>query len=404
MSRLPGRRETPWAAIGEDWFNTLGEMKGAAMKLGQLASQYADLLPPELAAPLARLQREAVPRAFAEIDAVLRQQWSAQAWAQIDWLDPTAMAAASIGQVHRARLVDGREVVVKVRYPGVAEAVDEDVDALGRLLRMGRLLQIDRAALDGLLAEVRVRFREETDYAQELRHLENLRTRAAHPAVRYPEPVPELCGEAVLVTRYCPADSLAEAVRYPQPVRDRLGTVLLEWSLSQVFQAGVIHADPHPGNFGFAMDGTITVYDFGCVKPLASRLPPQLLKGLSAALDGDVAALHAVLFVLDALPVDAHDPQLRQQLGATLAPAYRAMLEVTVARLMAEPQFDFADTELIDEARRVVRQHLRLWRLFRPVPPLAFAARAVSGHYWMLRALGARVPVAGLLRHWSDTP
>jgi len=119
--RLLGRRlgRTPaaatWAQIGEDWFQTLGQMKGAAMKLGQLVSQYADVLPPELVAPLARLQRASQPRPFAEIEQVLREEWSAAHWAAVDAIEPSAMAAASIGQVHAARLADGREVVIKVR-------------------------------------------------------------------------------------------------------------------------------------------------------------------------------------------------------------------------------------------------------------------------------------------------
>lgn len=401
--RLLGRRlgRTPaaatWAQIGEDWFQTLGQMKGAAMKLGQLVSQYADVLPPELVAPLARLQRASQPRPFAEIEQVLGEEWSAAHWAAVDAIEPSAMAAASIGQVHAARLADGREVVIKVRYPGVAEAVDEDVDTLGRLLRMARLLPIDGIALDGLLAEIRARLREETDYGCELRNLCDMRRAAAHPGVRYPEPVELLCTPAVLVTTACPADDLAGAAAYPQAVRDRIGEILLRWFLQQVMVAGVVHADPHPGNFGFSPDGTLTVYDFGCVKHLPRHLQPLLRDGMRAGREHDWSGLHQMLYRIGALEAAAADPVRRAQLREQLRPYYQAMTGAVIDPLRAQSMFDFSEPALIEDARAVLRADLSTLRHFRPVPELAFVGRAASGLYWMLRALKARVPVAACL-------
>lgn len=393
-SRLGGsNRAQTWTRIGEDWFETLGQMKGAAMKLGQLASQYADVLPPELAGPLARLQRDAAARPFGEMEAVLNAEWSPAQRAQVTEITPQAMAAASIGQVHAARLTDGRAVVIKLRYPGVAEAVDEDVDTLGRVLRMARVLPIDGMALDGLLAEVRARLREETDYRCELDNLLTMRRAVVHPRVRYPEPVAALCTSAVLVTTACPGDDLATASQYPQAIRDQLGDTLLSWLLQQVMVAGVVHADPHPGNFGFAADGTLTVYDFGCVKRLPNTLKPVMASILQAARQHDWPALHAGLYRLGALSQAASDPEQRAALLPRLQPLYEQSTAAVLDRMLATSMFDFADAGLIEDARAALRQDLAALRHFRPVPELAFAGRAASGLYWLLRGLKARVGV-----------
>lgn len=394
-----GRGASPWVDIGAQWFDTLSDMKGAAMKLGQLASQYGDLLPPGLAEPLARLQREAVPRPWPEMEAVLAAEWNQGQRALWQEIDPVPLAAASIGQVHRARRAsDGSEWVIKIRYPGVAEAVDEDVDTLGRLLRMGRLLKIDGPALDALLAEVRGRLREETDYRQELDNLQRLRTVAAHPRVCYPEADAALCTAAVLVTRYAPAGSLAEARAYPQAVRDALGTTLLDWALLQALDGGSMHADPHPGNFGFHPDGRLTVYDYGCVKHLSAGWRERLQSALGAARQADYPALHEALHAMGALRREFDAVAVRRQALTELTPLYAALRDAVLVPLLAASAYDFQDGRVIEDTRALVRQEMRrLLSDFRPIPELAFIGRAFSGHYWILRGLGARVPVAALL-------
>lgn len=393
-----GDADAHWAAVGEDWFRTLGEMKGAAMKLGQLASQYADVLPPGLAAPLARLQKDAVARPFSAMEPVLTAQWSSAQRAEVRRIDPEAVAAASIGQVHRASLIDGREVAIKIRYPGVADSVDEDIVTLGRLLRMGKLLAIDGPALDALLDEVRARFREETDYRRELDHLQRLRREVAMAGVVYPAPVESLCSEAVLVTEWTPAPDILTACDYPQTVRDRLGERLLAWSLRQMLVAGVIHADPHAGNFGFHADGRLTVYDFGCVRQISPEHQLQMRSIAQALRQHDWPALHEAAYQLGGLKTGADQVTVRAQLYRQLLPQYRALVAVSTDRLFSERPFDFADASIIDDSRRVARAELRMWlRDTRPVPPLAFVGRALSGHYWLLRQLKARVDVPAAL-------
>lgn len=177
-----------WARVGEDWFETLGELKGAAMKLGQIASQYSDLLPPEIAAQLARLQESAQPHPWDEMRGLLDWHWTDEQRALVESVEPEPLASASIGQVHRGRLADGREVAIKIQYEGVAAAVDADVRNLGRMLKLAGVLPIDGDSLDALLVEVRERMREEVDYALERRHIEQFRALPDIEGIVYPTP------------------------------------------------------------------------------------------------------------------------------------------------------------------------------------------------------------------------
>ncbi len=394
LKRLPGgdaaqKKVDYWTEVGRDWAQTLGEMRGAAMKLGQLASQYADVLPPQLAEQLKKLQNAAEPIPFAKVEAALSERWSAEQHAQVAHIEPEALAAASIGQVHRARLVDGRRVVVKVRYPGVEQAVDADLTQLRRLIGMSKLLPVDDSAMDKLMAEVRARFRDETDYATELVHLRLLREDAQLPGIVYPEPIESLCGPGVLVLTEEPGVSLEVARTWPQARRDAIATTLCRWLAHQLFVAHAVHADPHPGNFAFREPGEIVVYDFGCVK----RVPPPIVVDVRVLIDAfadrDWPRAHAALGRLGGL---ADNASLKQ-----IEPLYR-----DIERLMTQPLahpagFDFSDPEFITALRTNAREHLGLTFRFKPVTDMVFVLRAVSGLYWMMRALGARVDLNAVM-------
>ncbi|HEX4872805.1 MAG TPA: AarF/ABC1/UbiB kinase family protein [Nevskiaceae bacterium] len=384
------RRLAYWQAVGEDWTETLGDLRGAAMKLGQLASQYSDLLPPPLAEQLQKLQRAAEPLPWATVSPWLDAAWGPAGWAEVETVEPEALAAASIGQVHPARLVDGREVVVKIRYPGVEAAVASDLSHLRRLIGLSKLLPLDGEALDRLMEEVRQRLTEETDYRAERRHLQALRDGAASPGVRYPQAVESLCSDGVLVLERLDGEALGTARHWPQAERDALGLILARWLLVQLFEAGLIHADPHAGNFAFRRSGPeLIVYDYGCVK----RIPPAVMAGvralLAAAAAEDWPRLHAELEALGGLSERAE--------LARLQPLYAEWRTLALARLTAAETFDFADPAFIEDLRAAARRQIGLSLSFKPVTDLVFVLRALSGHYWLLRALGARVPVRGLL-------
>lgn len=378
-----------WNDIGADWVQTLGELRGAAMKLGQLASQYSDVLPPALAQQLRLLQRSARPLPFAEI-APLLTQWSKKQRAQIAHIEPDAIAAASIGQVHRAVLGNGAKVVVKLRYPGVREAVDADLSQLRRLITAAKLLPIDDAAMDRLMAEVRERFREETDYTAELRHLKQLRRSAALPGIVYPKPLAALCTDGILVMSEERGETLETAQQWSQPLRNQIGLNLCRWIVHSMFVARAVHADPHPGNFAFRSDGSVVVYDMGCVKEVPTEVVAKVRNLLIAAIHGDWMALHQALIALDGIAVTVP--------LAEVEALYVDFSTLIMSRLLATPSFDFGDARFVEDIRKAGRKHLLLSFKFKPVSDLIFVMRALSGLSVMLRVLHAEVPVAAVLR------
>lgn len=382
---LPGvSKENQWRKIGEDWFATLGELKGAAMKLGQIASQYRDILPPALAEQLARLQRQAEPLPFNKMRPLLDAQWSKAQWQQVKHIEPTALASASIGQVHRARLADGRDVVIKIRYPGVAEAMDADLENLGRLIRMAGKLPVDREGLKALMQEIRARFVEETDYANERRNLEDF-LRDPMQGFRFPEPVPALCTDGVLVLTEIRADDIEAARQYPQAVRDRIGTRITDWVVQQLFVTGRLHADPHPGNFGFTREGDIVVYDFGCVKRLDADTQAGMRALLSASVDKDWPALHAGLQRLGVvqMPYDRHP--------LVFGRIYAEHCEAVLDPILKRERFDFSDGSILEQGRVAAQHAIPHWPKFRVAAELAFVTRTLSGLYWLQRSLRTRV-------------
>ncbi len=380
--------EAHWARVGGDWYETLGELKGAAMKLGQLASQYHDVLPPELSKQLARLQADAEPLPWDSISELLDDQWSLSQRKLVARIEPKPLASASIGQVHVATLRDGRKVAVKVRYPGVAAAMDADINNLGRMLRMAGILPFDGASLRALLEEVRERMAEEMDYQREREYLQIFAELPNRDGIIVPNVVNELCGLSVVVTEFVSGSNIEVAQSWPQSVRDRIGERYVDWMVEQIFDHGIVHADPHPGNYSFREDGSIVVFDFGCVK--RTRVTDQRLIAaqVRAVVERDIAALHQALGEMGSLAQPSRPP------SAGLARAYKESTEFLHERMIIEPPFDFADPSFITDARAIARRALPVWGQFKPVPDLAFVARALSGGYWLLRRLEAQVDLS----------
>lgn len=385
MRSMPGYDHAKsWQKTGQDWYDTLGGLKGAAMKLGQIASLYQDLLPDQLTEQLARLQRHAEPWDFADLEAVLTAYWTDEQRDMVETIDETAMAAASIGQVHAARLVDGREVVIKIRYPGVADSIDADVANLGRLLRWSRVIPIGGRDLDAVLTELRERFVEETDYRRELSNLNVLRELELRD-FELPEPIDELCTEAVLVTTRLDSGPLDDA-------DPRLGTALVEAVNRQVFEAGALHADPHPGNFGITERSTMALYDFGCLKYLDQATRVAMRDILASAMIEDWAGVHDGMERIGAVPEGS---------WARHSEVYRAIYarhaESTLAPLRRRRPYVFEHDELIDSIRSEIGRSMAYWHYFKAAPDMIFVMRTLSGLYWILRRIHAEVDLYGEL-------
>jgi predicted unusual protein kinase regulating ubiquinone biosynthesis (AarF/ABC1/UbiB family) len=260
-------------------FRVLGELKGGAMKFGQALSIFEAALPPELAEPyratLTRLQESAPPLPVSSVHRVLAGDLGPEWRSQFISFDDAPAAAASIGQVHRAVWKDGRAVAVKVQYPGAGRALISDFT---QLARVGRLFGVLMPGLDvkPLLDELRDRVAEELDYRLEAQAQQAFaEAYAGDPDIYVP---PVVAGtDHVLVTEWMDGTPLSKIISGgTQEQRDRAGILFTRFLFSGPARAGLLHADPHPGNFRLLDDGRLGVLDFGAVDRLPDGLPPFL--------------------------------------------------------------------------------------------------------------------------------
>ncbi|WP_406013335.1 AarF/ABC1/UbiB kinase family protein [Streptomyces sp. NBC_00984] len=301
-------------------FKVLGELKGGAMKLGQALSVFESALPEEVAGPyraaLTKLQEAAPPMPSGTVHAVLEERLG-EDWRQLFLeFEDRPSAAASIGQVHRAVWHDGRDVAVKVQYPGAGEALLSDLAQLSRFARLFGPL-IPGMDIKPLITELRDRVSEELDYEQEARsqrdHAEEF---AGDPDVVIPGVVHQ--SDQVLVTEWMDGVPLADVITEGTPdQRDRAGQLLARFLFSGPARTGLLHADPHPGNFRLLPpdeeagdDGQwrLGVLDFGTVDRLPGGLPQTIGDSLRLTLAGEADAVYELLreegFVKDSIDLD----------------------------------------------------------------------------------------------------
>lgn len=380
------------AAAGAHLAQTLGELKGAVMKLGQIASQAASILPAEIAEPLKRLQKDAPPMPFN----VIRKQIDrdlGKAAKLFKRIEHKPYAAASIGQVHRAHLHDGREVVIKVQYPGVAESCDTDLGQLKLALRMARIVKVDKAVLDDLFEEIRERLHEELDYVQEARNIGLFREFfAGDPHLVIPATVPELCSRHVLTMVLERGDHLQEAGEsYSEQTRNAIAMRLFDFMCRSVFQLQAVHADPNPGNFACRPDGSLVIYDFGCIK----RLEPGSVKAYLATVRSALAQ--------DWKGVDRGLMQLGVRVpGSAALPDdfYESWRRIVLRPFLKDEPYDFATSTMHKAAMAKGPEVFKLLDQFQPPVKTAYLDRMVGGHYWTLMHLKARVALLQPLKNY----
>lgn len=316
--RLTG---TPAAVVNEEiqrrtaeqLFTVLGSLKGGAMKVGQALSVLEAAMPEDFVEPyremLVRLQDAAPPMATAQVHQILVRDLGPRWRDELD-IEDTPVAAASIGQVHRGVAADGRVIAVKVQYPGADKALRSDLQQIARLARVATtwMPAVDiKPVTDELLAAAD----EELDYGLEAA---NQRAFAEafrdDPNVAVPDVV--LQTRHVIVGEWLEGASLSQVIRDgDQDVRNRVGQLYLEFLLDGPGRAGLLHADPHPGNFRLTPDGRLGVLDFGAVARLPEGIPPVVGTLVRHALAGDAQAVLAGLrsegFVLPGITVDADE-------------------------------------------------------------------------------------------------
>jgi predicted unusual protein kinase regulating ubiquinone biosynthesis (AarF/ABC1/UbiB family) len=255
----------------EDVARELGQMKGALMKLGQMVSYLDEGLPEPVRIALAQLQQDAPPMSVELAAATIETELGATPDRLFAEFDPDPIAAASIGQVHRAVTRDGRAVAVKVQYPGVAEAVTADLGNVGLLFGgIGRAYPGFESG--PLIEELRTRLREELDYRLEARRQQRFADYYfAHPFIHVPAVLPGLSTGRVLTTELAVGARFAEAARWSQDQRDLAGEAIFRFVFRSFYRLRLFNGDPHPGNYLFRPDGRVSFLDFGLVKEFSDQ-------------------------------------------------------------------------------------------------------------------------------------
>ena len=270
----------------------LGEMKGAAMKLGQLLS-FIDLdLPPEVRTvyhdALAKLRDDAPPVDVDAIERVVHDDVGASVHEAFASWDRQPLAAASIGQVHAATLHDGREVVVKVQYPGVAEAVRSDLSNAEMFAPLARVFSPNQE-IGPLLDELRERIDDELDYEREAQYQRAFADRyAGHPFIVVPDVVGELCRNRVLVSERIHGHRFdTVAASDDDPLRQRVGEIIFRYAFGSIARFRLFNGDPHPGNYLVTDDGRVAFLDYGSVKMFTRERYAQMRRVDGAVARGD---------------------------------------------------------------------------------------------------------------------
>jgi predicted unusual protein kinase regulating ubiquinone biosynthesis (AarF/ABC1/UbiB family) len=384
-------RERAHASAGETIASTLGQLKGAVMKVGQMAAVGADILPREVLDALRKLQRDAPPVDYATIAKQVEIELGEPPERAFSEFQIKPHASASIGQVHRARLHDGREVAVKIQYPEVDSAVDGDLAQLRLALRASGLIKVEKRSMDEIFDEIRARLVEELDYRFEAEQYAAFAPIVhQHAGLILPEVIAERSTQRVLTTTYEPSDPIDRLgeLGYTQSQRDRIGTRLFSWVFAQVFRHAFLHADPHPGNLGARRDGSLVLYDFGCVK----RLDPQWLsvyrRLFLAGFAQDYQAAEEALLGIGVRHPDRAPPPLEY---------YKLWRDLFIEPFLRDKIVDFATIRLHERVMEMAPLALKNLEPFQPARELIFLDRMLVGHYGNLRMIGAKIPALELV-------
>lgn len=368
----------------------LSHLRGAAMKLGQMISMDAgDLLPPELATILATLRNQAYRMPPQQLDRVLKAEWGSDWRRRFARFDASPIAAASIGQVHRATLPDGRVLAIKVQYPGVRESIAADVDNVATLLRVSNLLP---PALDlkPLLTEAKRQLAEEADYLREGTQMRAYGNRLAGDA-RYVVPgiQQDLTTTGVLAMDFVegqPVEALADA---SQSVRDAAMTALIDLVLRELFEFGVMQTDPNFANYRWQPHtGALVLLDFGATRAVPPRTTAAYRALIEAGLSHDRNRIRDIAVDAGFLGSDA--------VARHRAAVDRIIAAVDDAMARAGP-FDFADRAFVPVVRQEARALLEdrgTWHV--PDVETLFVQRKVSGTALLAARMKARVDITGL--------
>jgi predicted unusual protein kinase regulating ubiquinone biosynthesis (AarF/ABC1/UbiB family) len=370
----------------------LSAMRGAAMKLGQLLSlEGDDLLPSEFAEALAVLRADGDAMPDAQRERLLAEEWGAGWRERFAEFDPEPIAAASIGQVHRAVARDGRVLALKIQYPGVASSIESDVDNLVTALRWSRLLPAD-VDLSGLAAEARRQLVREADYEQEAASLERYGALLAdEPGVAVPRVHRDLTTQRVLAMDFLPGVPLEDLCgpEHAQERRDVMAALLYRLLLREIFELRFVQSDPNFANFLWLPgERRLGLVDLGAAHPVAPHVAAHYARLLAGAMAGSREALRGFAFALGYVRAD--EPQDRIE-GVVDA------LAIGCEPFAARGPYDFARSDLTERLRSAALE-LAFVRGHRRPPPVEtlFLQRKFAGTFLVCARLRARVDLRAL--------
>lgn len=376
---------------------TFGELKGAVMKVGQMMSLQAGIFPEEFTSILSTLQQDSPPVDFAVMRKQIEEELGGSLETIFSEFDEKAYASASIGQIHRAKLHDGTDIVVKVQYPNVHKMVESDLKNLRMFFRKFMLMRLNMDGLE-LWEEVRERISEELDYEQEFRHiLEFKELFADDDFVVIPDPIPEYSTKRVLTMVFERGLRWNELLSsdLTEDLKNQLSVLLFKTFLKQLFQLKTLHADPNLSNFAFREDGKLILYDFGCVKHFTAEFVENYRLMVKAGLDED---FNQVMYYFKKLgfdwtPENAIDESMIEHVAKILLRPYLHgdTFNFGEATLHVE-LFDFAKDHFKDEVKFVIP------------PDIIFLDRVIGGMYGNMMKLRATADWRDILSEAISTP
>ncbi len=373
----------------------LSRLRGAAMKLGQMVSlDSGDVLPPELTQILARLRDSANIMPPAQLEKVLATAWGAGWRRQFRRFDARPVAAASIGQVHRAELPDGRVLAIKVQYPGVARSIDSDVDNVATLLKMSGLLPAS-LAIAPLLAEAKQQLHEEADYLREAAQMTRYADLLADdPVFLVPRPMMELTGAHVLAMDFIAASPIEALDTETDAVRNQAMQALLGLVLRELFEFGFMQTDPNFANFRWqAETGRIVALDFGAARAVSPHVQDSYRALLRSGFHGDHAGVQQALIDVGFISAAQF---------ANNGPALDRIIAVILAQMDRADDFDFAARSFVEQIRAEIPA-IGADRANWHVPPAEalFVQRKVSGTVLLAVKMKSRLPLKAMVAPYA---
>ncbi|WP_171237870.1 AarF/ABC1/UbiB kinase family protein [Ruegeria sp. HKCCA5763] len=370
----------------------LARMRGAAMKVGQLISMDAgEVLPSELADIMARLRDQAHFMPPKQLRDVLNRAWGPDWRKSFQAFDVRPMAAASIGQVHRATLKDGRDVAIKVQYPGIARSIDSDVANVAALVRMSGLLP-KSFDLDPYIQEARSQLHEETDYEREGQHLRHFADLLQNDeAFEIPEFYPDWSTPEVLTMSFLegrPIEAVGDATSED---RNRVSEALVQLTLREVFEFGIMQSDPNFANYRYnPSNGKISLLDFGAARALQPSAIDGYVDLLRAGLLEDGAALRKAAIQLKLIEGDG--PFDDRILG---------MIRSVFDAILSENEFDFSDRTLSNHLNKESMALAAAGYIPPQLPmDILYLQRKIGGMFLLATRLNASLPVKTLLEKY----